>query len=246
MKNKIIAVISCLLIIICLTGCGFDKITQKDDSEKYNVTIETEEGITVKTYMSAGESQMIVSIKNKTGERIGSGFIYMYFYDENGNKIYNMLDFERYTMLGNDQETICRFELPQDKTFNYIIPARVKVRVTIDKDYQRSFKKSISEYTDKFTYSYSVSNNKIKIGFKNNSNRDEFAPDKVSIVYYKNGRPVHSDEGYLLYLISKEVKAGKIDYNEFSIPYDIKKSKETKKLTYIDYDSIKIIKLRDN
>lgn len=47
----------------------------KDDSKDNNITINAAEDLEVKTYISDGVRQLIVSVTNKSGKTVGSGYM---------------------------------------------------------------------------------------------------------------------------------------------------------------------------
>ncbi len=75
---------------------------------------------------------------------------------------------------------------------------------------------------------------------KNNSNVEETAPRSVSVVFYKNNRPVYSKNVNFWFT---KLNAGETTTNEFDIPTNYKKSIETKENILIDFDDIKIFRV---
>lgn len=239
-KKTIFSLICCLLVIFGLTGCGLGT-SSKDDSKDYNITIKEIDGIDVKAYISSGQNQLIVSATNNSGKTIGSGYIKVNYYDENNNKItiYGTDD-TRYNMFENEKEIVFGFELPTENNVNYYIPARTEVEVSIDEEYQNNYSHIIDKYVENFNYSYSTDDQAITLSLKNTSTSEDTAPRSVSVVFYKNNKPVYSKD---ISFIFKKVNAGETTTSVFDIPTDYKKSKETGQSVLLDYDSIKIFRI---
>lgn len=238
--KKIFSLICCLLVILGLTGCGLG-VSSKDDSKDYNITIKEIDGIDVKAYISSGQSQLIVSATNNSGKIIGSGNIKVNYYDENNNKItvYGSDDI-RYNMFENKKEIVFGFELPTESNVNYYIPARTEVEVSIDEEYQNNYSHIIDKYVENFNYSYSTNDQSITLSLKNTSTSEDTAPRSVSVVFYKNNRPVYAKD--IMFWLEK-IGAGETTTSDFNIPTDYKKSKETGQSVLLDYDSIKIFRI---
>lgn len=241
MKRKtIFSLICCLLVILGLTGCGLGT-SSKDDSKDYNISIKKADGVDVKTYISSGQNQLIVSVTNKSGKMIGSGYISVSYYDENDKKIIIYgTDDTRYNMFENGSEIVYGFELPAENNFDYYIPARTEVEVTIDEEYQEQYSHIMEKYKDNFSYSYTNSNKNVTLTLKNDGSTSEIAPRSISVVFYKNNRPVYSRDVSFFF---KEVAAGATTSIEVSIPSDYKESKESGNDILIDFDSIKIFRI---
>ena len=172
---------------------------------------------------------------------IGSGNISVSYYDENDKKItiYGT-DGTRYNMLENGSEVVYSFELPSEKNLSYYIPARIEVEITMDEEYQQSYSYIIERYIENFTYSYTKTDTAVTLILKNNNNVEETAPRNVSVVFYKNNRPVYSKNVNFWFV---KLNAGETTTNEFDIPTNYKKSIETKENILIDFDDIKIFRV---
>lgn len=240
MKKRIIfSLICCLLFVLCLTGCGGSSL--KDDSKDYNISVKKIDGVDVKTYISSGQDQLIVSVTNKTGKMIGSGYISVSYYDENDKKItiYGTDD-TRYNMFENGSEVVYGFELPAENNWDHYIPARTEVEITMDEEYQEDYSHIMAEYVENFTYSYTKTDEAVTLILKNNGNDEESAPRSISVVFYKNNRPIYSKDVSFWFT---DVGAGETKTREFDIPTDYKKSKETNEDVLIDFDNIKIFRV---
>lgn len=237
----IVLVLIILAIIIGGIFIGKSLIGSNDDTKKYNIDIKGVDGIETKAYISPGESQVIVSIINKSGKMIGSGYINVRYYDENGNKIIVVHPLGRYNMFENGKKIVVGFELPtNDNDIDYYIPAKIEVEVTMDEEYQEQYATIMSEYTENFSYSYySSSDSSIALNLKNNGSNSDKPPRCVEFVFYKNNRPVYAKE--ISFYITME--PGETVSKEFDIPIDYKKSKEEGKDILIDYDSIEIYRV---
>lgn len=240
MKKIFLGLICCLVVIGLATGCDNHAII-KDDSKFNNITINAPEGLDVKTYISSGERQLIVSVTNKSGKIIGSGYIDVSYYDENNKKITILgSNNQRFNMLENNNEIVFCFDLPGENTSKFYIPAKSEVEITIDEEYEEKFTKQISEYEDKFLYSH-TDDGIITVNITNNSSKVEFIPRSISIVFYKNNKPVFSRDIILTGILEpRQTKTTTID-----IPNDFKKTNETGEVAFIDYDSIKIFRIVD-
>lgn len=213
-------------------------------SKEYNIVVKKDKGIedlNVKTFISSNKKQLIVSVTNKTGEMIGSGYIEESYYDEDNNKIMVYgTDSQRYNMFKNDSEIVYGFELPTENYSDYYIPSRTEVEIIIDEEYQEQASHIIAQYVDNFSYSYVVNEKTVSVNIKNEGNVSELIPRSTSVVFYKNNRPVYSKEIFTVY---EYLDAGKSITKEVDIPEDYEKTQETGQDVLIDYDSIKIYRL---
>lgn len=239
MKKIFLSLVCGILLLGVLTGCG-NNSGGKDDSKANNITINAAEGLEVKTYISTDERQLIVSVTNESGLTVGSGYIDVSYYDENNNKIsvWGSTN-ERFNMLEKDKEVILGFDLPEENTTKFYIPAKTEVKVTIDEEYKETFAKQIAEYKENFSYLHSTDDKVITLKVTNNSSKTEFVPRRVSIVFYKNNRPIYSIDS----LLSGTLNVGQSKTTTIDIPSDYKKTNETGKTVLIDYDSIKLFRV---
>lgn len=239
-KKMIFNLILCLLVVLCLTGC--DSLSLNDDSKDYNISVKKFDGVDVKTYISSGQDQLIVSVTNKSGKIIGSGDISVSYYDENDKKItiYGTDDI-RYNMFEDGNEIVYGFELPNENFQKYYIPAKTNVEVTMDEEYQENRSDLLAKWVEKFTYSYSVTNETITLILKNNGSHEDIAPRGVSVVFYKNNKPIYSEKVGFWF---KSVDAGQTISQEFDIPTNYIKSTESQDVL-IDFDNIKIFRVID-
>ncbi len=238
----IISILIIIVIIICGIFIGKTITGLKDDTNNYNIIIKKTNGIEAKAYISPGGDQLIVSAINKSGKKIGSGYIEVNYYDENGNIVKaNLNDDKRYNMFENEKQIVFGFELPTNNNNDYYIPNKTEIEITIDEEYQEQYATIISKYSENFTYSYSTSDEGIiTLNLKNNANNSEYSPRVLSAVFYKNNKPVYSKEVNFYF---KYVKPGETVSKEFNIPNDYKKTKEAGKDILIDYDSIEIYRI---
>lgn len=238
-KIKIFSLIFCLLVLLCLTGCGHSSL--KDDSKNYNISINKIDGVDVKTYISSGQDQLIVSVTNKSGKIIGSGNISVSYYDENDKKIIIYgTDDVRYNMFENDSELVYGFELPTKNNSSYYIPTKTEVKITVDEEYQEKYSHIIEKYAENFIYSYTKTDKAVTLILKNNGSNAETAPRDISVVFYKNNKPIYSED---VNFIFNKVNSGETIKKEFNIPTDYKKSKENDQDILIDFDDIKIFRI---
>lgn len=242
-KKTILSIICCLLIVFVLTGCGIGN-SSKDDTKDYNISIKQIDGVDTKAYISSGQDQLIVSVTNNSGKMIGSGYISVSYYDENDKKItiYGTDD-TRYNMFENGSEVVYGFELPAENNIDHYIPARTEVEVTMDEEYQEDYSHIMEKYKENFTYSSNTTNEKVNVILKNNASVEETAPRLISVVFYKNNRPVYSRD--IMFMFT-EVAAGQTTTREFDMPSDYKKTKESGQSVLIDYDDIKIFRVVDS
>ena len=124
MKRIFLSLICGILLLGVLTGCG-NNSGGKDDSKANNITINAAEGLEVKTYISNGERQLIVSVTNKSGKTVGSGYMDISYYDESNNKIsiWGSTN-QRFNMLENGNEVIFGFDLSGEDTSKFYVPAK--------------------------------------------------------------------------------------------------------------------------
>lgn len=239
MKKVILSLICGVLILGIATGCG-NTATGKDDSKANNITVNAPKGLEVKTYISNGERQVIVSVTNKSGEIVGSGYMDISYYDESNNKIsiWGSTN-QRFNMLENGNEVVFGFDLPGEDTSKFYVPAKTEVKITIDEEYKESFAKQISEYKENFSYSHSVCDGTITLNVTNNSSKSEFIPRSVSVVFYKNNKPVFVRD----VMLSGTLNAGQSKTTTTTVPNDYNKKQETGETILLDYDSIKLFRV---
>lgn len=240
--KKVIIILAIILIIIIGFFLVKKFVSHSDDTNNYNILMKEAKGIEAKAYISSGGNRLIISAINKSDKTIGSGNIKVSYYDENNNKIriYGTDD-TRYNMFEKDNEIVYSFELPTAENL-YYIPAKTEVEITIDEEYQEKYSSIISKYSEDFSYSYSTNtDDSLTITLKNNSNSSKYAPRSVSIVFYKNNKPVFSSD----ILLHNYVEAGQVVSEKVKVPSDYKLSKETGKDILIDYDSVKIYRIVD-
>lgn len=239
MKKIILSLMCGILMLGVATGCG-SNATGRDDSKANNITVNAPEELEVKTYISNGERQLIVSVTNKNSETIGSGYMDISYYDENNNKvsIWGSTN-QRFNMLEKGNEVVFGFDLPGEDTSKFYVPAKTEVKITIDEEYKESFAKQISEYKENFSYSYSVEDSTITLKITNNSSKSEFIPRSVSVVFYKNNKPVYVED----VMLSGTLNAGQSKTATTIVPNDYKKKQETGKTVLLDYDSIKLFRV---
>lgn len=177
---------------------------------------------------------------NKSGSTVGSGYMDISYYDENNNKISILGSTnQRFNMLENDNEVVFGFDLPGENISKFYIPTKTEVKITIDEEYKEDFAKQISEYKENFSYSYSDDGSIITLKVTNNSSKTKFIPRSVSVVFYKNNKPIYVRD-VLLY---GTLNTGQSETATTSIPNDYKKEQETGETVLIDYDSIKLFRV---
>lgn len=193
--NILFVIVPVIIVIVGLVGyfllfnndTGINNV--QDDSKLYNIVVKEIAEVNVKTYISSGKEQLIVSLTNRTKNIIGRGEVKVSYFDENNNEIgYGDSDF--FGLLAKGKESILVFELPRENYREYYVPARIEVEVVLWNDVYSQ--QELDEYVDYFSYSYDIDINerKINIHLKNNSIEEEDEPC-VSIIFYKKRRPVY-------------------------------------------------------
>lgn len=239
MKKIIFSLMCGVLLLGITTGCE-NNAPGKDDSKANNITINAPEELEVKTYISNSERQLIVSVTNKSGETVGSGYMNISYYDENNNELDTWgSTSQRYNMLESGKETVFGFELPIENASRYYVPAKTEVEITIDEEYKKGYVKQISEFEEKFSYSHTDDGSVITVNITNNSNHSEFMPRHISTVFYKNNRPIYAIDS----IMGGTLGAGEVKTKTVKIPKDFEKSKETGDDVLLDYDSVKIFRV---
>lgn len=239
MKKIILSLMCGILILGISTGCS-SNTTNKDDSKENNIIINAPSELEVKTYISNGKRQLIVSVTNKSNETIGSGYMDISYYDENNNKVSILGSTnQRFNMLEKENEVVFGFKLPEENTSKFYVPAKTELKITIDEEYKKSFAKQISEYKENFSYSHSVEGNTLTLNVTNNSNKSEFIPRSISVVFYKNNKPVYVRD----VILSGTLNTGQSKTTTTTIPNDYEKKQKTDETVLLDYDSIKLFKV---
>lgn len=214
-----------LVGIVFLAGCEVNST----DSVKSDLNIDTDENISVKTYIANSNEGLIVVLNNEFDYNIGSFDLEVVYYDESGNKIEEdsttVLDFKS----GNEYVTM--FDLPKDAEYNYYVPEKINVTVKVDEEYQEMVELR-TMYNDKIDISYIENEEDISVTIKNNSGVD-LQTVEVAVMFMKNNKPVMLDS------LNGCLDIGESTTEEIDIPIDWEKSEEED--VFIDYDSIKFV-----
>lgn len=223
--KKFLKYLLVLVGVVCLTGCGVGS----NNSVKYDVEVDADENIEVKTYIANSNEGLIVVLTNEFDYDIGSFDLEVVYYDESGNKIDEdstmALDFK------SGYEYVTMFDLPHDEEYNYYVPEKIEVSVKVDEEYQEIVELG-TMYNDKLDISYVENEEDISVTIKNNSGVD-LQTVEVAVMFMKNNKPVMVDglNGYL--------DVGESTTEEIDIPIDWEKSDEED--VFVDYDSIKFV-----
>ena len=181
--KKIFVFLSILFVgVLCLTGCAVG-----DGSSKYNINVNADENIEVKTYVDFEKDYLILYLTNNNSYNIGCFDVQAIFYDKNGTKIgeddtSSNLDF---VSGGNYVVTI---DLPEDEDYNGYVPEKVEISVEIDQEYQDIVGEG-NLYNDKVSTFYKKVGNEIEISLTNNSGV-ELTTVEVAVLFMKNGKPI--------------------------------------------------------
>lgn len=212
--------------VLCLTGCKGG-----DDSSKYNINIDADKNIEVKTYVDYEKEDLIVYLTNNNSYNIASFDIEAIFYDEEGNQIGHDYDIGLGFISGGNY--IAFIDLPEDEDYNGYVPNKIDLSVKVDQDYQSMFEEE-TLYNDKIITSYKEIDDEIEVNITNNSEVELFTVE-VAILFIKNDRPIYAD------WISKELSARESTSEMINIPEDWEKSEKLDRDVLIDYDSIEIV-----
>lgn len=213
--------------ILFLTGCA-----SKDDSSKYNIDINADENIEVKTYVDFEKDYLILYLTNNNSYNIGCFDVEAIFYDDNDNKIgeddvSSNLDF---ISGGNYVVTI---DLPEDEDYNGYVPEKVEISVKVDQEYQDIVGEG-NLYNDKVETSYKKVGDEIEISLTNNSNVD-LTTVEIAILFMKNDKPIYVEE------LSGSFDIGESDSESIDIPEDWEASEKLDEDVLINYDEIEIV-----
>jgi len=227
-KKKFLSLLCGSLILGLATGCG----TSSDEAKKYDINVNADENIVVKTYVDYEKDYLIVQLTNNNSYNIGCFDVEAIFYDGNGNKIgeddsSSNLDF----MKGGNY--VVSIDLPEDNEYNNIIPNKIDLSVKIDQEYQ-SIVGEGTLYNDKILTSYKRVGDELEIKVTNNSGV-ELSTVEVSVLFMKNGKPIYVDD------LSGYFDIGESDTEMIDIPEDWEASENSDEDVLIDYDSIEIV-----
>lgn len=227
--KKISGLLSVLFIsVICLVGCSFGG---GDASSKYNININADENIEVKTYVDQNKDYLIVYLTNNNEYNIGSYDVKVIYYDNNGNKI----DEDDTTQLDfmNGKDSVVTLALPRDEEYNGYVPDKVELSVKIDQEYQEIVGGG-TLYNDKVEVSHKKVGDEIEVTLKNTSGVDLTTVEAV-VLFMKDGKPISAEE------LSGSFKNGESDTGSISIPEDWEASFNSDEDVLINYDDIKIV-----
>lgn len=228
MKKKLLLSLLCGGLVLGLaTGCG----KTSDDSKKYNINVDVDENIEVKTYVDYDKDYLIVYMINNNDYNIGSMDVEAKFYDADGNNV------------GDDSNTLLDFvsggkyvftiDLPNDDDYNNYVPEKIDLSIKVDEEYQDVVGGG-TLYNDKVTTSYTKSGDEIEVTIKNNSGVELYTID-VAVLFMKNGKPVYVDD------ISSYLEAGESETESIDIPEDWEASENSDEDVLIDFDTIEFV-----
>jgi len=231
MKKKLLLSLLCGSIFLGLaTGCG---VASDDDSKKYNINIDADEKIEVKTYVDYEKDYLIVYLKNNNSYNIGSFDVSAIFYDGDGNKIgedsSSNLDFM------NNSNYVVLMYLPEDNNY---VPEKIDLSVKVDREYQ-DIVGNEKLYNNKILTSYKTVGDEIEVKLVNDSNVD-LSTVEVVVLFMKNGKAIYADNLYT------NLDNGETETETIDIPEDWEASENSDEDVLIDFDSIEIVVNRAN
>lgn len=227
MKKRLFLGIFLFLGLICITGCSFGVGA---DSSKYDISINSDENIAIKAYVSSDKSQLIVYMTNNYSYNIASIEVEVAYYDKNGNKI----DEDDTTLMHIEKgiDVATYLDLPRDNDYNGYVPERTEVKVSIDKEYQ-TVVDDIKMFNSQVSTDYKVNGDKVTITLKNNSGVDLIEVNGT-VLFMKKNKPVYADS-----IGNFRISKGATETETIDVPIDSSKSDDND--VPIDYDSIKVL-----
>lgn len=235
MKKYILSLLI-LISVMCLTGCNSstnakDDTTneKKENTSNYNININADKNIEIKTYVDYEKEYLIVYMKNNNSYNIGYFETKAIYYDKNGNQVGedDTTSFE----FKSGSDYVVALDLPYDSDYNYFVPDRIDLTLDIDEEYQ-SIMDDSTLYNNKITTSYKKVGNEIEITITNDSGK-ELNNVELAVLFMKNNKPIAIDE------LSGTFDIGETYTESIEIPIDEEKSENEDVL--IKYDSIKIV-----
>ena len=227
--KKAFSLLGILLVeVVCLTGCIFGS---GDDSSKYNINIDADENIEVKTYVDYEKDYLIVYLTNNNTFNIGNISVEAVYYDEDGNKINDDYDLGLGFIKGGN--FVATLDLPHDDEYNNYVPDKIDLSVKIDQEYQDTVGGG-TLYNDKVQVSHKKVGDKIEVTLKNTSGV-ELSTVEVAVLFMKKGKPIYVDS------LNGHFEIGETATESIDIPKDWEASEKADKDVLIDYDDIQIV-----
>ena len=227
MKKKFLSLLCGGLVLGLATGCG----TLSDDSKKYDININADENIDVKTYVDYDKDYLIVYLTNNNDYNIGNLDVDAKFYDANGNNVGNDSDtFLDFVSGGNYVYTV---DLPSDNNYNNYVPDKIDLSIKVDEEYQDVVGEG-TLYNDKVSTSYTKSGDEIEVTIKNNSGVELNTVD-IAVLFMKNGKPIYVDN------LSSYLEVGESETESIDIPEDWEASENSDEDVLIDFDTIEFV-----
>lgn len=227
MKKLFLGLLCSVVILGLATGCGISS----DDSKKYNININADEKIDVKTYVDYDKNYLIVYLTNNNDYNIGSLDAEAKYYDKNGNSI----SVESNVILGfvSGGNYVFTMDLPHDDEYNNYIPDKIDLSIKVDKEYQEIVDAD-ALYNDKVTTKYTKSSDNVQVNIKNNSGVKLYTVE-VAVLFMKNGKPIYVDN------LIDSLDVGESKTESIEIPTNWEASKNLDKDILIELDSIELV-----
>lgn len=227
MKKLFLGLLCSVVILGLATGCGISS----DDSKKYNININADEKIDVKTYVDYDKNYLIVYLTNNNDYNIGSLDAEAKYYDKNGNSI----SVESNVILGfvSGGNYVFTMDLPHDDEYNNYIPDKIDLSIKVDKEYQEIVDAD-ALYNDKVTTKYTKSSDNVQVNIKNNSSVKLYTVE-VAVLFMKNGKPIYVDN------LIDSLDVGESKTESIEIPTNWEASKNLDKDILIEFDSIELV-----
>lgn len=227
MKKLFLSLLCSVVILGLATGCGISS----DDSKKYNVNINADEKIDVKTYVDYDKNYLIVYLTNNNDYNIGSLDAEAKYYDKNGNSISVESDMILDFVSGGNY--VFTMDLPHDDEYNNYIPDKIDLSIKVDKEYQEIVGADVL-YNDKVTINYTRSSDNIQVNIKNNSGVKLYSVEVVAL-FMKNGKPIYVDN------LIDSLDVGESIKESIDIPINWEASENSDKDILIEFDSIEFV-----
>lgn len=186
------------------------RILEPSEQGVMSESVMTETGISYKVVPL--ESEMVFFFSNETEEVIGSATVEVTFYDESGNIVGT--DYNYMMMLPTVGEYVVFVYTPTDRSYNPMPYAAYEVSITNDNYSADYFRDYMIDLSDQVEVTSNVSEGKVFIKFKNNSDMDIDSIDPI-IVFYSGDKIVGVDYGYVY-----EIAAGRSATDEVYGPED--------------------------
>lgn len=221
-----------LFCLFCVSTLFLVGCQKGDDSSKYNISVNADENIEVKTYVDYEKDYLIVYLTNNNSYNIGSFDISATYYDDNSTKIGEDSTLQLDFMSG--EKCVVTLDLPEDSEYNGYVPEKIDLAVKIDQEYQNTVGGG-TLYNDKVSTSYKkISDEELEVTITNNTGKELFTVE-VAVLFIKKGKPVYVDS------LNKRLEIGESVSEMIDIPVDWDASENSDEDILIDYDSIEIV-----